>query len=143
MAMSKGCTVALIILAAIVLLLIITGIILYTQRDKVGAFLLDTVINKASAEIIANLPDGYTEADVRMLMADLKTAVKNNEISGAEISELANAFKDAIGDEEITKDEGARLLEMIENALGRESPSTESSPVDSLSDSLQMAPDSI
>lgn len=141
MAMSRGCTVALIIVAAILLLIIVGIFIVWLNRDKVGNYLLDKAIGTAETEIVANLPDGYTEAEVHDLMIRLKTAIKNGEISGPEIQELAQSFQAAVGDQQISKEEGAHLLMLIQQALGEKPKTPEQAPLDSLPDTLQAVPD--
>ncbi len=141
MAMSRGCTVALIIVAAILLLIIVGIFIVWLNRDKVGNFLLDKAITTAETEIVANMPDGYTEAQVHELMTELKTAIKNGEISGPEIQALAQSFQAAISDNNISKEEGAHLLMLIQQALGKEPQLPEETPTDSLPDTLQAVPD--
>lgn len=142
MAMSRGCTVALIIVAAIVLLIIVAIFIVWLNRDKVGNYILDKAITAAETEITANLPDGYTEAQVHDLMAELKTAIKNGTIGGPEIQELAGSFQAAMSDKEISKEEGAHLLMLIEKALGKEPPTPEEAPADTLPDTTMAVPDS-
>ena len=142
MAMSRGCTVALIIVAAILLLIIVGIFIVWLNRDKVGNYLLDKAITSAETEIIANLPDGYTEAQVHDLMSEFKAAIKNGDVSGPEIQELAQSFQAAMSDKEISKEEGAHLLMLIQKAIGKEPQMPEQAPIDSLPDTLQAVPDS-
>lgn len=142
MAMSKGCTVALIVIAAILLLIIIGIIVVYVNRDKIMEAGVDYMIENTEERIVANLPEGYTPEMVHELMADLKAAIKNDEIPGSQLQMMMESYGDIMDDNEISKDEGAHLLGMIEDALGRESP-MESMPSDSMPDSLQVAPDSI
>lgn len=142
MAMSRGCTVALIIVAAILLLIIVGIFIVWLNRDKVTNYMLDKAVAAAETKITANLPDGYTEAQVHDLMAELKTAIKNGEISAPEIQELAGSFQTAVSDNEISKEEGAHLLALIEKALGKEPPMPEEAPADTMPDTVQAVPDS-
>jgi len=143
MAMSKGCTVALIILAAILLLVIIGIIIVYVNKDKIMEAGVDYMIKNAEGKIVANIPDGYTPEMVHDAMQDLKVAIGNGEIPGPQLQAMVQTYQDVMGDDEITKEEGAHLLGMIEEALGRESPPTKPIPADSLPDSLQAVPDSV
>jgi hypothetical protein len=142
MAMSRGCTIALIIVAAILLIIIIGLIIVYVNRDKIVEAGVDYMIENAEEKIIANLPDGYTPEMVQELMRELKAAIKNDQIPGSQLQEMIGVYRDMMDDNEITKEEGTRLLGMIEDALGREPSPDESMPVDSLPDSLQVVPDS-
>lgn len=142
MAMSRGCTVALIIVAAIVLLIIVGLFILWLNRDNIKNYAVDKIVTMAETQIVANLPDGYTEAQVHDLMAEFKTAMKNGDISAPEIQELAQSFQTAMSDKEISKEEGAQLLMLIEKALGKEPPIPEEAPADTLPDTTMAVPDS-
>lgn len=141
MAMSRGCTVALIIVAAILLLIIVGIIIVWVNRDNIKNYAVDKLVTMAETEIVADLPDGYTEAQVHDLMSQLKTAIKNGEIGANDMQQLANAFQAAVDDKQISKEEGAHLLMLIENALGTEPTMPEEAPADSLPDTLQAVPD--
>jgi hypothetical protein len=138
MAMSKGCTVALIIVAAILLLIIAFFIILYFSRHKI----MNSMIDDLKTKIVANLPEGYTEAQVDTLMNDLKVGIKNGEINRQELQELAGSYQTAISDRKISKEEGANLLMLIEKALGKKPPTPEEAPADTLPDTTVAVPDS-
>lgn len=141
MAMSRGCTVALIIVAAILLLIIVGIFIVWLNRDNLKNYALDKLVTLAETQIVADLPDGYTEAQVHDLMNELKTAIKNGEISAPEMQEMLNSFQTAMSDKQIDKEEGAHLLMLIQQALGKEPQMPEEAPTDSLPDTLQAVPD--
>jgi hypothetical protein len=140
MALSKGCTVALIVVAAIILLLVIGIFLLGPKLLEKG---IEVLIDKTEAEIIANIPDGYTPEMVHQIMEDLKVGVKNDQLSSAQIQELANTFQAAMADKELDQEEGRRLLVLIQEALGQEPPAVEEDSGEEIPDSLQMAPDSV
>ncbi len=141
MAMSRGCTVALIIVAAILLLIIVGIFIVWLNRDSIKNYAVDKLVTMAEMQIVANLPDGYTEAQVHDLMSQLKTAIQNGEVGAAEMQQLADAFKAAVEDKQISKEEGAHLLMLIQKALGKEPQMPEEAPTDTLPDTLQAVPD--
>ncbi len=139
MALSKGCTIGLIIVGVIVLLLIIGGIFLWIYKDKILEAGIDYLIDNTETEIVTNLPEGYTEADVNRIMGDLKAAIKNKEVGSEDIQALAQTFQVAMADKTIDQEEGAEILTLIQEALGQDAIIPEEIP----DDSLEVVPDSI
>lgn len=143
MAMSKGCIIGLIILAAIVLLILVGIIVIWMNKDKIVGYVFEV----AEKEIVANLPDGYTPEMVHQLIVDLQAGIKSGQVSDTQVQELAGAFQTALNnDKKIDKDEGKRLLNMIEQALGRQPAPIEEAPPDTVpvpDTMMQVAPDSV
>jgi len=142
MARSKGCTIALIILVVLIVIILIGIVILWLNKDKIIEAGINYMTETVETEIIANLPEGYTEAEVHEIMGDLKTAIANDEISGPELQELVNISQAALADKTIDKDEARNLLQKIQLALGQTPPEVQEMPEDSLPDSMQVVPDS-
>jgi hypothetical protein len=138
MAMSKGCTIGLIVLAVIVIILIIGVILVYVNRDKIMEAGIGMMIEAAETEILKDVPDGYTPEQVKSIMAQLKEGVKSDLIDKDEAQELANEFQYIMSDKKIDKEEGAKLLGMIQDALDMEHMVPDDMP-----DSMQAIPDSI
>lgn len=143
MAMSKGCTIALVVFAIFVLLLIIGGVVLWMNKDKLVEAGVDYTINTVEKEITANIPPGYTAESVHQIMVAFKAGIKSKEIDAQETQQLANTFKTAMTDKKIDATEGAQLLEMIIAALPPGTVPTDSLPGQIPMDSLQLVPDSI
>lgn len=144
MAMSKGCTIGLIILAVIVVIIIVGIILIWANRDKIMEAGLNYIVDTTEQEIVANIPEGYTPEMVHQIMDDFKAAVRNKEVDAAQIQELANTFRAAMDDKEIDKVEGRELLEMIQEALGQEPPpAPEEMPGEEGVDTLEAVPDTI
>lgn len=144
MAMSKGCTIALVVFAIFILLIIILGIVLWMNKDKLVDVWLDTTINMVEKEITANIPPGYTPESIHQIFSAFKAGVKNKEIDAQEGQRLAKTFQDAMQDKKIDADEGTRLLQMIIEALPPGTiPADTTAPVEPPVDSLQVVPDSV
>ena len=152
MAMSKGCTIALVVFAIFILLLIIGAVVIWINKDKIAEASLDYMVKAAEREIVADLPDGYTPESVHRIMVAFKDGIKNKEIDDREIGAIAATFQSAIKDKKIDKIEGAHILQLIVQALPPGTIPADSLPgqvpVDSMPgripiDSLQTAPDSV
>ena len=145
MAMSKGCTIALIVLAALVLLILVVVIIVWINKDKIIEAGINQIVQTVETELVTNLPEGYTPDSVHQIMEELKAGIRSGKISSPAIQEMAVAFQTAIdNDKKIDKDEGLRLLKLIEDVLKRESAVPGETPADSLPDTtLQVVPDSV
>lgn len=142
MARSKGCTIALIVLAALLLIIIIGVVIVWINKDNILEVGINYMTEAVEKEIVRNLPDGYTPEKVSQIIADLKAGIKSDEIASQDIQGLANTFQVAMSDKEIDKDEGRHLLEMMQEALGQDPPEMMDSPEEVLPDSMQAVPDS-
>ena len=125
MALSKGCTIAIIVVLAVLLLLVIGLIFLGPKLLEKG---VEVLIDNTETEILANLPEEYTPEMVRQIMGDLKAAIRNDELSGPQIQELAGTLQAAMADRELDKDEARQLLVKIQQALGQEPPEYEEMP---------------
>lgn len=128
--MSKGCTVALIIF--VVLILIIAGAIalVVLNKDKI----LDKMVDSMQTQVIAHLPKGYTEDEVKSIMDDLKVALKNGQISSEKMQSMAEYMTT-----ELDEERSIELLTMIQEAMGR-APLHE---VEMLPDTVKAVPDSL
>lgn len=136
MALSKGCTIG-IIVGLVLIVIIVVGIYLAISKGP------DVLIDMTRSAILKNLPDGYTSEMVNQVMDDLKTAYKNDQLSGPQIQELVASFQASMADKEIDKEEGRKLLVMIQGAIGQEPPPVEEIPEEEMLDTLQAVPDSV
>lgn len=140
MALSKGCTIALVVVLVIIVLLVIGLIFLGPKLLEKG---VEVLIDNTETEIVANIPDEYTPEMVHQIMSDLKAAVKNDELSGPQIQELVSTLQAAMADKEMDKDEARQLLVKIQEALGQEPPEYQEMPDEEVPESIEAAPDSV
>ena len=136
MALSKGCSIALIIVGIIVVILIAIGIYVYVNRDKIAETLLDKALSYIESEMIADLPEGYTEESVHQILQDFKAAVKDGRVDQQTIQELQGRFQMAMSDQKLDAEESASLLRSLQEAMGMEVEEMEELP-----DSLPAVPD--
>jgi uncharacterized membrane protein len=139
MAMSKGCTIALVVFAIFVLLLIIGMVVVWINKDKIAEASLDYIVKAAEREITADIPP----ESVHRIMTALKEGIRSKEINAQETKRIADAFQAAITDKKIDQTEGAHILQLIVEALPPGAISTDSMPGQVPVDSLQAVPDSI
>ena len=132
MAMSKGCTVALIIVAVLAVIIIVGIILVYMNADKIKNAGIDYTVDAATTEIQKDLPEGYTEGYVNDLMTELKTKLKDGSVSAEKIQGLAQTFQMAMEDKILDVDESRSLLEEVQKLLGKEPPVMEEEMPDSL-----------
>jgi len=140
MALSKGCTIALVVVLAIIVLLVIGLIFLGPKLLEKG---VEVLIDNTETEIIANIPEEYTPDMVHQIMADLKAAVKDGELTAPQIQDLANTLQGAMSDQNLEKEEARQLLVKIQKALGQEPPVYEELPDEESTESLEAVPDSV
>ncbi|MEZ5358980.1 MAG: hypothetical protein R3F48_09130 [Candidatus Zixiibacteriota bacterium] len=120
MAMSKGCTIALIIVGAILILLVIGIGLLWMNKDKIVEAGIDFMVDNVGTEIKANLPEGYTVEYVDELLTEFKTKLKDGSMTPDEIQRMGETLKTAMDDEKLDSEEAKKLLLLIEQKLGKE-----------------------
>ena len=140
MALSKGCTIAIIVVLVVIVLLVIGLIFLGPKLLQKG---VEVLIDNTETEILANIPDEYTPDMVHQIMSDLKAAVKNGDLTGPQIQDLANTLQGAMSDQKLEKEEARELLVKIQKALGQEPPEYEEPSEEQMPDSLEAVPDSV
>ena len=101
--MSKGCTIALIIVAVIVVLIIIGGIVVWLNKDKIIEAGVDLLIGQVETEIVSNLPPGYTEESVHQIMQEFKKVALAGELDESLMRELPVSFTGEFMKKEIKK----------------------------------------
>ena len=75
--MSKGCLIALIAAAIIVLIVVTVAIVGYIYKDKIVEVGLSKLTETVAVEIKKNLPEGVTADDVDDLLTEFKQAFKD------------------------------------------------------------------
>jgi hypothetical protein len=143
MAMSKGCTIALVVFAVFILLLIIGAVVVWINKDKIAEASLDYIVKAAEREITTDIPPGYTAESVHRIMTAFKEGIRNKEINAEETKRIADAFQAAITDKKIDQTEGAHILQLIVETLPPGAIPVDSIPGQIPVDSLQAVPDSI
>jgi hypothetical protein len=140
MALSKGCTIAIIVVVVLIVILILGLIFLGPRLVQKGVGVL---IDKTETEIIANIPEEYTPDMVHEIMSDLKVAIKDGQLKPEQIQNLVTTFQTAMADNTLNVDESRQLLHAIQEALGQTPPPMEEMPGEEMPDSMQAVPDSV
>lgn len=138
MALSKGCTIVLIIVAVIAVILIAAVIYVVANKEKIAESLLEKGLSYIEKEMVANLPPGYTEDSVHQILQEFKVAVKEGRIDQEELQELQGYFQVAMADQKLDEEETAQILGLLQGAMGKETEELEDLP-----DSLEIVPDSL
>lgn len=136
MAMSKGCTVALIVFGILFVIVVVVGILIWMNADKIKEAGINYLIDNTETEMLNNLPEGYTADYVSGLMAELKAALNANTLPPEKMQMLLTRFQEVMGGKVIETDETEDLLILIQDALGKEPPVIE----EEIPDSLQAVP---
>lgn len=140
MAMSKGCTITLIIVGVVVV--VIAGLLWYgwSNREAIVGSLVNKGLDEAATEIKKDVPDGYDEASVDKVFADFKAAITAKTVSLEIAQPMAQYFQNAMSDDVFDKEEGAKFLGMMLEAMGQ---APEELPEEAPSDStIMVMPDS-
>jgi hypothetical protein len=130
MAMSKGCTVALIIFVVLVVIIVGAVVLIYMNMDK----LMGKMVDKMEEQVLAHQPEGYTEEDIKAIMAELKVAMEEDRVGPEDMQRMAQYMT-----EEFDEQRSLELLNMIQEILGHPEVQEEEMPPDT----LQAVPDSL
>lgn len=115
--MGKGCKVALIIGVVLLALLIVAGILGYTQCEKLQDFAATKAVESMEKDVLANIPEGYNVEDVKATLRELKDKVKQlvdeKKLDFTKMSPMVMQFQEAIKDKKLTAEELDKLIEQI------------------------------
>lgn len=135
MAMSKGCTIALIIVVVLVVIIAGIGIFIWLNFDK---FVMGA-IDQAHEMILENIPEEYSEADVNAIFTEFKRKYEADELDKEKTARLAQEFQLVVSDEKIDVAEARSLLDQMREIIGYEM--QEPSPMEEeVPDSLMAEP---
>ena len=115
--MSKGCMVALIIVAVIAVIIIALSIVCYVYKDQLVEFGLEKTVDMVAVEIKANLPEGISSNDVDGVVGDFKKALKEKKIKAEKIQAVAAMFQEIMDDKKVDKDEAQKFLKQLKAAI--------------------------
>ncbi len=115
--MGKGCKVLLIVGIVVLALVIVGGIIGYTQCDKIQSFAATKAVESMEKDVLANLPEGFNVDEVKATLTELKDKVKqliaDKKLDFAKMSPMVTQFTEAMKDKKLTTEEVTKLIEQI------------------------------
>ncbi|MCX6826337.1 MAG: hypothetical protein NTV06_03570 [candidate division Zixibacteria bacterium] len=113
---SKGCLIALVIIAAIIVLIIAMSIICYVKRDSMLQWGVIKMTETIKREALVNLPDSLTESDIDSAATDFIQALKNKSVDQKQMRQIILVYQDLMKDGKIDKDECKRYIEELRRA---------------------------
>lgn len=115
--MGKGCKVLLIVGIVILALVIVGGIIGYTQCEKIQSFAVTSAVEAMEKDVLANIPEGFNVDEVKATLTELKDKVKQlvdeKKLDFTKMSPMVNQFKESMKDRKLTAEELDKLIEQI------------------------------
>ncbi len=119
--MGKGCKVLLIVGIVVLALVIVGGIIGYTQCDKIQGFAATKAVESMEKDVIANLPEGFNVDEVKATLTELKDKVKrlveDKKLDFTKMSPMVTQFTEAMKDKKLTTEEVTKLIEQIKEFI--------------------------
>ncbi|MCK4858598.1 MAG: hypothetical protein KAT58_11560 [candidate division Zixibacteria bacterium] len=115
--MGKGCKVALIIFGLLLLLLIAAVVVGYFYCEKIGTIVLEKMVDQVEQKLLADLPDGFEEQDVKTQLRDFRELIRSgalkNEKNAKRIEQLGQEVSMALSDGKVDADELERILKLM------------------------------
>jgi glycyl-tRNA synthetase (class II) len=96
--------------------------------------LMGKMVDKMEEQVLAHQPEGYTEEDIKAIMAELKVAMEEDRVGPEDMQRMAQYMT-----EEFDEQRSLELLNMIQEILGHPEVQEEEMPPDT----LQAVPDSL
>ncbi len=115
--MGKGCKILLIVGIIVLALVIVGGIIGYTQCDKIQSLAATKVVESMEKDVLTNLPEGFNVDEVKATLTELKDKVKqlveDKKLDFNKLSPMMTQFTEAMKDRKLTTEEVTKLIEQI------------------------------
>jgi len=115
--MGKGCKVLLIVGIVILALVIVGGIIGYTQCDKIQSFAATKAVESMEKDVLANIPEGFNVDEVKATLTELKDKMKQlvaeKKLDFNKMSPMVTQFTESMKDRKLTAEELDKLIEQI------------------------------
>jgi len=115
----RGCKIAAIVGAVILIIVIIGGILICTNIEKIGKYALNKGIDVFEGQIIDNLPEDYDVERVERAFEEFRHAIEEGKIkgerAGTEIQALTTKIQSALADDELTTEEVDEIIKRIED----------------------------
>lgn len=125
--MSKGCLIALVIAGILLVIIVALSIVCYTKRDKIMEWGIVKMMETTQKDILANLPEGMTEEDAKMVMSNFEQAVKEKRVHAQDMQNIAFTYQEVYKDKKLDKDEAGILLEQMRKIANADSSSVQQS----------------
>jgi multidrug efflux pump subunit AcrB len=115
--MGKGCKVALIVFGIIVVLVIAAIIVGFFYCNDIGKAFVTKMADTVEAKVLADLPPGANEDQVKQTFKDFRNAVDRGALSRPgskqKLQILGEQVKDALEDKQIDSTELDRIMETM------------------------------
>ncbi len=114
----RGCKIAAIIGAVVLLIILVAGIFICSNIEKIGKFAMNKGLNVFEEEVMANLPEDYNADKVENAFDSARRAIEEGELrskeAGTEIQSLSNTVRDAMEDDKLTAEEVDEIVRRLE-----------------------------
>lgn len=114
----RGCRTALIVVGILFVVLVIAG---YFACPHLAKMAIDKSLSALESEVIAQLPENYSEDDVRVIFEKVRTAFKEGRIKGDQaglsIKNASEVVQEALADGELTPEETDKILETMKDLV--------------------------
>ena len=106
----KGCLAT---LGVTFLILIIGGILVYINRDKI----ISKGTKYIEIGIMNQLPEGVDKKEVKEIFAKAREAIKSGRVDNDKLKLAAKEYKEAIKDKELSEKEVERIIKYLKEAF--------------------------
>lgn len=135
--MSRGCLIALVVFAVILVIVIAMSIVCYVKRDSIMEWGVLQISDQMQREITADPPEGITKEEVDSVFNQFNQAVKEKKVDPADMQSLTVMIQEIMKDKKVDHEEALRFMNAMKEASGQAIPAEtpaepEPQPVDSV-----------
>ncbi|MEW6016109.1 MAG: hypothetical protein AB1690_12410 [Candidatus Zixiibacteriota bacterium] len=135
--MSRGCLIALVVFAVILVIVIAMSIVCYVKRDSIMEWGVLQISGQMQREITADPPEGITKEEVDSVFNQFNQAVKEKKVDPADMQSLTVMIQEIMKDKKVDHEEALRFMNAMKEASGQAIPAEtpaepEPQPVDSV-----------
>jgi hypothetical protein len=113
----------LLLVAGIVgLVIVVAGILLYFNRDKIAGFAMDRALKSVEGHVIAELPQGLSPDSVRAEFESLHRLLQSGTVTVDEIKDLAATYYTSMKDDRLDSAEVRQLVVNVRELIARHRP---------------------
>ena len=105
----------LIVLILFILIVVIGGLFICTQKDKLAGYAIEKILDARKSEIVASLPASVKSDSARVILDGVLEKVKTGEIDKLELQLLATNFQQILADNKIDSTEAEKLLQTLQD----------------------------
>ena len=107
----------LIVLVVFILIVIVGGVFICSQKDKIANYAIEKTMAAAKSQIMGNLPENIEADSARVVIDSVMTQLQRGKIDQTQVQYLASNFQTAFNDGKLDSSEVVRLIDTMKKIV--------------------------